>query len=146
MVEPLDLRLPKGRVVPARVLGWRATTSGGPGGQHANRTASRVELIVRIEELGLEPQEVARLYERLASRIHGSGELVVACDETRDQYRNRRIALERMERLIADALRIRKPRIPTRESHGAKLRARASKQQHSQRKRGRRGDWGDEAG
>ena len=144
--DPLALRLPGGRVVPAAAVQWRATTSGGPGGQHANRTASRVEVVVRIDELPLEPREVALLYERLASRIVGAGEVVVGCADSRDQHRNRRTALRRMERLLADSLATRRRRIPTRMSRGAKLRRRSDKQQHAQRKRSRRWQWdGDDA-
>ncbi len=139
--DELDLRLPGGRVVPAADIQWRATTSGGPGGQHANRTASRVEVIVRIDELPLERREVALLYERLASRIVGAGEVVVGCSDSRDQHRNRRTALRRMERLLADSLAVRRTRIPTRMSRGAKLRARKSKEQRSSRKRSRRWQW-----
>lgn len=136
-----DLQLPGGRVLPAARMAWRATTSGGPGGQHANRTASRVEVVVRISELPLRPEEVARLYERLASRIVGAGELVAGASDTRDQHRNRRIAIERMERLIADALRVDKRRVPTRISRGAQLRRRSSKQHNAARKRNRGGQW-----
>jgi len=143
MSSSLDLRLPGGRMVPAAKVEWRATTSGGPGGQHANKTASRAEIVVRISELPLDPQEIARIYERLASRITGAGELVVGCSDHRDQLRNRTAALRRMERLLADALRVARRRIPTRESYGAKLRARASKQQHSARKRSRGQRWDD---
>lgn len=140
-MDPLAVQLPGGRVLAAAHVQWRATTSGGPGGQHANRTASRVEAIVRIDDLPLEPQEVARLYERLASRIVGAGELVVVSSDTRDQHRNRRIAIQRMEELIAGALRVQRRRIPTRESQGARLRRRASKQHHSRQKQGRRWRW-----
>lgn len=139
----LDLRLPKGRSVPAEQVQWRATTSGGPGGQHANRTASRVEVVVQLDSLPLEPREVARLYERLASRITGAGEVVVGSADTRDQHRNRRTALRRMERLIADALRQERRRVPTRPSKGARLRSRQSKQQQSQRKRSRGWRWSE---
>lgn len=139
--DPLALRLPGGRVVPASRVQWRATTSGGPGGQHANRTASRVEVVVQLDSLPLDPREVARLYERLASRISGAGEVVVGCDDTRDQHRNRRTALRRMERLLAGALTEQARRVPTRPSTGARLRRRESKQQGSQRKRSRGWRW-----
>jgi ribosome-associated protein len=143
--DPHDLQLPGGRMLPAAKVAWRATTSGGPGGQHANRTASKVEVVVQIGDLPLTPQEVARVYERLASRITGAGELVTSCADSRDQHRNRRVASRRMERLIADALREQKRRVPTRESYGAKLRRRSSKQQHSQQKQQRTWRWsGDE--
>ncbi len=141
---PLDLELPGGRRLPADRYTWRATTSGGPGGQHANRTASRVEVVVTIADLPLTQQEVARIYERLASRITGAGELTTSCADTRDQHRNRRIAVRRMEQLIAGALRTEKRRIPTRESMGARMRRRESKQHTSQRKRGRGQRWSED--
>ena len=141
---PLDLELPGGRRLPADRYSWRATTSGGPGGQHANKTASKVEVVVRISDLPLTPQEVARVYERLASRITGAGELTTSCADTRDQHRNRRIAVRRMEQLVAGALRTEKRRVPTRESMGARMRRRESKQQVSQRKRGRGRQWSPE--
>ena len=88
------------------------------------------------------PQLVA---DRVASRITGAGELVTASAEHRDQHRNRGVATRRMERLLADALRVQRTRIPTRESTGAKLRRRASKQHHSQQKQSRGWRWrGDE--
>lgn len=142
--DPFDLRLPRDRSVPAGELTWRATTSGGPGGQHANRTASRVEIVVRIDQLPLDAREQARLWERLAARIVGSGELVVGCADHRQQSRNRQVATRRMERLIADALREEKRRVPTKKSYGAKLRARSAKQQQSQRKHGRSWQPGDD--
>lgn len=135
------MHLPGDRVVPASRVQWRATTSGGPGGQHANRTASRVEVVVQLDSLPLQPREVARLYEQLASRITGAGEVVVGCDDSRDQHRNRRTALRRMERLLADALVERRHRIRTRPSAGARMRRRESKQQGSQRKRSRGWRW-----
>ncbi len=135
------MRLPGGRIVPEAALTWRTSTSGGPGGQHANRTASRVELIVRIADLPLEPREVALVYERLANRVTGAGELVTGCSDTRDQHRNKRIAERRMEQLIAEALRTHRHRIPTRPGTGAKLRRRETKQHTANRKRSRRRDW-----
>lgn len=139
-----DLRLPGGRVLPAGQLTWRASTSGGPGGQHANKTASRVDVVVRIADLPLEPREVALVYERLASRITGPGELAAGASDHRSQHRNRELAVRRLERLIADALRVQRRRIPTKESYGAKLRRRASKQSTAQRKSGRRWQPGDD--
>lgn len=99
---------------------------------------------MRIEELPLDPRERARLYERLASRITGAGELSAGSADTRDQHRNRQTATRRLERLIADALHEPRTRVPTRMSHGAKLRSRAAKQQRSGRKRSRTWRPGDD--
>ena len=139
--DELDLRLPGGRSVPADQVEWRASTSGGPGGQHANRTASRVEVVVQIDALPLTPHEKSRLYEQLAARITGAGEITVGAADERSQHRNRRIALRRMERLLADALRPPRRRIPTRESYGVKLRNAQSKQHLSRRKSSRSQRW-----
>lgn len=132
------LRLPRGRSVDAELLRWRMTTSGGPGGQHANRTASRVEVSVRIADLPLTESEFARLAQRLASRITQDGWIAAAAQDSRHQLRNKRTALERLEALLADALHQDARRIPTRQSRGAKLRARETKQQHAQKKSARK--------
>jgi ribosome-associated protein len=142
--DPLALRLPGGRIVGSDQLVFRATTSGGPGGQHANKTASRIEVVVRIADLPLEPREVALVYERLATRVTGAGELAASCAEHREQHRNRKVAVRRLERLICDALVVQRRRIPTRMSMGARMRRRDDKQQASRRKRSRGTDWSED--
>lgn len=132
-----DLRLPKGRVAPKDAVRWRVSTSGGPGGQHANRTASRVELIINLDRLGLNVRETALIMEQLSSRSNAAGEIVVSCHTYRDQLRNRREAIQRAERLIAKALETRAHRSPTQPTKGARLRAREHKQQQSSKKRSR---------
>lgn len=89
-------------------LEWRFSTSGGPGGQHANTANTRAE--VRFDVAGsssLGPRQRARLLERMGPEIR-----VVASDE-RSQVRNRELALERLRARLADALRIERPRRPT---------------------------------
>ena len=142
--DPLALTLSGGRRVPAGDLTWREATSGGPGGQHANRTASRVELRVSIEVLPLTAVERTRLYERLAPRIVGAGELVVRCGDHREQHRNRRVAARRLERLINDAIKPVTPRIRTRPGAGVRMRMREQKQHESKRKARRRWRWDED--
>ena len=96
---------------------------------------------MHIADLPLEPREVTLLYERLSNRVTGAGDLAAAAGDTRDQHRNRRLAVRRLERLIGDALRVDKRRIPTKESWGAQLRRRASGQRHAQQKQSRRWRW-----
>lgn len=89
-------------------LEWRFSTSGGPGGQHANTANTRAE--VRFDVAGspsLGPRQRARLLERVGSEVR-----VVASDE-RSQVRNRELALERLRARLADALRVERPRRPT---------------------------------
>jgi ribosome-associated protein len=120
-------------VVPLSELHLRFSPSGGPGGQHANKVNTRVEL--RFDVSGspsLGPRQRARLLERLGP------ELRLVVDDERSQLRNRQLAVERFRQRMADALRVEKARRPTRPSRGAKERRLAAKRQVSERKRNRR--------
>lgn len=89
-------------------LEWRFSTSGGPGGQHANTANTRAE--VRFDVAGspsLGPRQRTRLLQRMGPEVR-----VVASDE-RSQARNRELALERLRARLADALRVERPRRPT---------------------------------
>jgi len=87
-------------VIPASELQWRFSTSGGPGGQHANRSATRVEL--RFDAAAssrLAEDQKDRLIRRL-----GSETVVVVVDETRSQWRNRQTARHRLASIVAEAI------------------------------------------
>jgi ribosome-associated protein len=119
--------------VPLSELQFRFTPSGGPGGQHANKVSTRVEL--RFDVAGspsLGPRQRARLLDRLGPEIR------VVADDERSQIRNRQLAVERFGDRVAAALHVEKPRRPTRPSRGAKERRLAAKRQLSERKRNRR--------
>ncbi len=124
--------------VPLSELQVRFTPSGGPGGQHANKVSTRVEL--RFDVAGspsLGPRQRARLLERLGPEVR------IVADDERSQIRNRQLAVERFRSRVADALHVDKPRRPTRPSKGAKERRLAEKRQVSERKRNRRPDFDD---
>jgi ribosome-associated protein len=124
--------------VPLSELQVRFTPSGGPGGQHANKVSTRVEL--RFDVAGspsLGPRQRARLLERLGPEVR------IVADDERSQIRNRQLAVERFRSRVADALHVDKPRRPTRPSKGAKERRLAEKRQLSERKRNRRPDFDD---
>lgn len=144
--DPDRVALPRGRVVPPWAVQVRATTSGGPGGQHANRSSTRVELRLHLDALAsvLEPREVELLRARLATRTTQAGEVVVQCGDHRSQLRNRKGAAERMEELLAAALEPRRRRVPTRASAGARRRRLEAKRQQSARKRERGWQPGDD--
>lgn len=98
-------------------LRWRFGTSGGPGGQHANRTETRVEVIFDVATARcLDDDQRRRVRDR-----HGDV-IVVACDETRSQWRNRGIAYERLCEHIAAALKVEAERVATKPKRGAKQR------------------------
>ncbi|MCY4632846.1 MAG: aminoacyl-tRNA hydrolase, partial [bacterium] len=104
-----------GGEVPATAVAWRFDPSGGPGGQHANRSSTRVEAVVDLTTAGDVELEVR---ERLVARF--GGELRVVVDDTRSQARNREIALDRLEARLRDGLAVAKPRKPTRPSRAAR--------------------------
>jgi ribosome-associated protein len=112
---------------------WRATTSGGPGGQHANRTLSRVE--VQFEVAGstsLGPRQRARLVERYGPVVRA------AASESRSQSRNRELALERLAARLAEGLRVDPTRRATKPTRGSQIRRVEEKRHRSEVKRNRR--------
>jgi ribosome-associated protein len=124
--------------IPLAELQFRFSPSGGPGGQHANKVNTRVEL--RFDVAGspsLGPRQRARLLDRLGPEVR------VVADDERSQVRNRQVAVERFRVRVADALHIEKPRRPTRPSRGAKERRLTAKRHLSERKRSRRSDFDD---
>jgi len=119
--------------IPMSEVQWRATTPGGPGGQHANKTSSRVEVrfdVVRSATLG--PRQRARLLDRIGPVVRAT-----ASDE-RSQARNRQIALERLAVRIAAALRVEAPRRPTKPTRGSMERRLEDKRRRADVKRRRR--------
>ena len=131
------LRVTRSCVIPLSELEWRFTASGGPGGQHANRSNTKAE--VRFDVAGsssLGPRQRARLVEKLGPEVR-----VVASDE-RSQLRNRELALERLRARLAEALHIETPRRPTKPTKGAKERRLEDKRHRSETKRRRQGGAG----
>lgn len=101
----------------------QTTTARGPGGQHVNRTETRVVLRFNVlESASLSDAQRTRLLEKLGSRISREGFLQVAAEDHRSQGRNRELALERMAALLADALHVEKPRKATRPTRASKAR------------------------
>src|SRR6185503_16178465 len=87
-----------------------ASRSSGPGGQHVNKTETRVTIEVAIDALPLADEQKSRIHQRLATRINREGILRVTSQAERSQIANRDHALERMEELLRDALKERKKR------------------------------------
>jgi ribosome-associated protein len=119
--------------VPLSEIVIRASRSSGPGGQHANVTASRVEAVFEIAESAALTDEQKR---RLAAR-HGERVTAVAQD-ARSQARNRELALERLREKLAAGLAIPRKRRPTRPTRTATEHRLEQKRRNAQRKRGRR--------
>ncbi|MEO6988977.1 MAG: alternative ribosome rescue aminoacyl-tRNA hydrolase ArfB [Aquihabitans sp.] len=134
-----DLRVNRSVSIPLAELEVRFSTSGGPGGQHANKTASRVELTFDVEASpSLHSSQKARIIERIGPVVR------IVVDDERSQLRNRAIAEERFVARLASALHIEKKRRPTKPSRGSKERRIKAKKQRSEikakRQRPRRDD------
>jgi ribosome-associated protein len=115
-------------------LEWRFTPSGGPGGQHANKANTRVELSWDLaSSASLTERQRTRLRARLGDTVR------VVADDHRSQYRNRMVAGERLAEMCRRALAPPpKPRKPTKPSRGARKRRLESKRRAGQTKRLRR--------
>ncbi len=114
--------------------------SGGPGGQNVNKVSSKVVARLRLDAPGLIPAaRVAEAAARLGARVNERGELVVMVQDTREQSRNREIAIERMAALLAGALRRPKRRKATRPSRGSREARLSSKRHRGLIKSDRRG-------
>jgi ribosome-associated protein len=111
----------------------RASRSSGPGGQHANVTASRIEAVLDVRETtALTDEQKRRVMARTGPRI------VAVAQDSRSQSRNRELALERLRARLASALHVQRKRKPTRPSRAAKERRLDAKRRAGERKRARR--------
>jgi ribosome-associated protein len=135
----MSIRVNRSLVIPDDELELAFSASGGPGGQHANRSATRVELIWNVESSRvLGPRQRERILRELAGRIDSSGSLRVQSGRRRSQLRNREDAEARLADIVADALRPPKRRIPTKRSTSANEARLAGKKHRSQKKAARR--------
>jgi ribosome-associated protein len=119
--------------IPLDEIDLRASRSSGPGGQHANVTASRIEAVFEVEaSAALSEDQRSLLLRKLGPRV------TAVAQDARSQARNRELALERLREKLAAGLRRPKPRRPTKPSRAARERRLEQKRRTSQRKRERR--------
>jgi len=128
-----DLVVTRSVRVPRRELQVSFSASGGPGGQHANRNATRVDLRFDVaSSSAFTPGQRDRVIAKLGSEIR------VSADDERSQLRNRELAEERLVDRLRDALRVERRRRPTKPTAGSKRRRLQAKQRRSETKRQRR--------
>jgi ribosome-associated protein len=112
--------------IPEHEIWFEFSHSRGPGGQNVNKVSSRVTLCFAVSGSGaLTSAQKGRAEKRLRNRISADGVLRITADEERSQLRNRQLACERFAALLAQALTVRKKRVPTkptRASNGKRLR------------------------
>jgi ribosome-associated protein len=127
------LHIRPGVDIPLTEIELRASRSSGPGGQHANVTASRVEAVFDVHASeALTDAQRARIAARLGPRV------TAGAQDTRSQARNRELALERLARRLAGALEVHRPRTPTRPTSASKRRRVEAKRRRGETKRARR--------
>jgi ribosome-associated protein len=128
-----DLRLPLSE------LEFRATRSGGPGGQHVNTSSTRVEVWWDVAASpSLSEEQRARLLSRLATRLDQAGRLRLVSSGSRSQLRNREDVTERLRELVALALVVPRPRRRTKPTRASKVARAEAKRRRSAVKRDRR--------
>jgi ribosome-associated protein len=127
------LQLGRGVEIPLSEVDLRTSRSSGPGGQHANVTASRVEAVFDVAaSRSLTEQQKQRITARLGPVVRATAQ------DTRSQTRNRELALQRLRARLAAALVVQRPRRPTKPTAAARRKRLDSKSRHSERKEARR--------
>ena len=130
------LEVAEGVWIPRSELVYRATRSGGPGGQHVNTSSSRVELTWSVAESpNLDEAQRERVRTKLANRIDGDGVLHLAASEERSQHQNKELVTLRFQQLLRDALVVPKIRKRTRPPRAAKEQRLQAKRRQSEKKR-----------
>jgi ribosome-associated protein len=125
--------------IPRNELDVRVSRASGAGGQHVNKTSSRVEIFWNIRaSRALTDEQRARLLDKLSARLTTDGSIRVIASDMRSQSRNRGIAEDRLADLVRRALIIPRKRRATRPTRAAKEARLESKKRHSNKKRSRK--------
>ena len=127
------MRVGRHAEIPLSEITIRSSRSSGPGGQHANTTASRIEVVFDVEaSAALSDEQKKRIISRCGPRV------VAIAQDTRNQTRNRELALQRLQRRLESAMHVSRPRTATRPTKASKRRRLEAKLHQAERKRQRR--------
>jgi ribosome-associated protein len=141
MHDPDSLAVTPEISIPRAELTYRATRSGGPGGQHVNTSSTRIELLWDLSHSrAVNDEQRERLRSKLAPRLDSDGMVRVVASDSRSQQQNRVAADTRLAALVRHALHVPKKRRKTRPPAAAKERRIKEKKLRSERKRDRRPD------
>jgi ribosome-associated protein len=136
--ESAGLRWARDRAIPWREIVLRASRASGPGGQHVNKTSSKVEIRWKLAaSTAVADAERAVLRVALVNRLDAHGSVVVVASDTRSQLRNRELAEGRLADLIRRALTPRARRVPTKPSRSQKARRLDAKRKRGDQKTAR---------
>lgn len=137
--QPEGISVAPGVHIPAGELQVSAISGSGPGGQHVNRSATRIAVQWNVRTTrALRDDQRERVLEKLASRLDSDGCIRIVAGEYRSQQQNRRAAFERLQQLIARALVVPRTRRATRPTYGSVQERLSTKKQRSDTKRQRR--------
>ncbi len=121
--------------IPLSEVAFETSRSSGPGGQHVNKTESRVTLVFDIDaSTALDTDSKRKIADRYSSRISKRGELRVSAQSHRSQHANRDETIERFAELLRDALAPVEERRPTRPTAAARRKRVDAKRKHSSKK------------
>jgi ribosome-associated protein len=135
----VSVRVNRSLEIPDDELEFTFSTSSGPGGQHANKAATRVDVAWNVAASRvLGPRQRDRIRSRLGRRIDSVGVLRLSSSRFRSQLRNRADVTERLAGLVAEALRPEKKRVVTRPTRASVERRLRAKKQRSATKQARR--------
>jgi ribosome-associated protein len=134
-----DLAVTETIAIPRTELVYRASRSGGAGGQHVNTSSTRIELLWDFaRSAALDDLQKARVSEKLGARIDAEGLLRVVAGNRRSQLQNRIAAEERLAELVRGAMHVAKPRKRTRPTKASKEKRLTNKKLRSEKKGNRR--------
>jgi len=145
MSERPTISIRPGVAIPLAELTFRASRSGGPGGQHVNTSSTRIELWWdALRSPSLTGAQRSMVLERMRNRLTEDGLLRLVAGTTRSQAQNKEETIERFRDLLARALAPVKRRKPTKPGRAARERRLSEKREHSERKARRRRPPGDD--
>lgn len=135
-----DVHVNRHLTIPRDEIKLSFSTSGGPGGQHANKVATRVDLSWNVDSSRvLGPRQRQRLRAKLRNRIDSSGNLRLSSDAQRSQMRNREAVLTRLETTVRQALKREARRVATKPTKASQEKRLQAKKRRSEIKRSRSG-------
>ncbi len=116
-----DIHIKNDLIIPDHELDITASRAGGPGGQHVNKTSTRITVRWNVPtSTALTPEQKERILHKLHSKLTTEGDLIVHNSASRSQQKNKELALAHLAAMVRNALTVPKKRTPTRISQGKK--------------------------
>lgn len=120
-------------------LQFKTSRSSGPGGQHVNKVSSKVSLFFNVHEsLGLSDEEKSKIQKKLQSNLTNEGVIILHCETSRSQHKNKELVIEKLQTLLKKALLKEKKRIQTKRTKASVYKRLESKKKQASKKEHRR--------